>query len=1066
MHKRHYKCLLIAIYFFCQFSFAQSWKSLNGPIGAEIVTSMITKEMGNIYVFTATQRAFISEDKGKTWTEYSSGIQKLNFNYKSSIKESPTGEIFLSNFEYLYKFNNSSKIWEKKYGSSDNIEDFNFSPDGTHIYLAENRQFLISKNGGPFNKVVDWWTHSAEFLCLGNNNNFVRRTLGASGEIWKFNDDGSQLKVILNSSCCQKLFHHKKSNTIYELEYSNYRYTNDYGVTWKTNSFPNNLNFSNLLELNDGSLLSYYNNNFYVSKDNGTNWNVSKEYSNPIKNTDFFTPYNQITISKDGNIIVHSQNYTAYFETNHNVIYLELPLKEASIKHAFTLNNNDCYTSFYFRTQFTKDEGVNWNKIDVSSNDQFIAWNDGTIGILYFDSDSIYLSNDQFKTDIKRKLPRNNLYSNLLLDSKENLLLFSNDSIYISYDKAVSWVPTGKMNFISEKLKISKQNILYNNEAIDNITYSLDYGLNWNSFQLERPFSFSEVYLTANNLFYWTEEDFLTSNSVLKYTYNFGKTIQTYNLPSTYRLLFVDDYENLYFRTNTLTEIKVLNIINNKESTMSLQGIDLDPTDYLTIYQGKNDYLYAYKNYSPLYKFSEKIQNDYSRLNSSIYIDQNDDCKVNNTESLAKSIQLELKGKNNNYSLSSLYDGKYLAFVSPDTYEVKIKDRNSIWELCNFPTQLQVLPNQDVILDSLIIKPKLSCVDLITGLSLSRLRRCFEGNQAFISIRNEGTIDAKDTKVEIILDDYFTEITCSSKPESINTNLWAFNIPTIKVGETFRITFTFKVSCDARLNQEHCIKGIIEDKNDCFLPLQLSDTIIICDENIGSFDPNDKMVYINGIQSTTFHKTDSVLEYLIRFQNTGTDTAFTVVIKDQLDYNLDWSSLTPISASHDYSYFLGDGGTMEIKFANILLPDSSINYTASNGYFKYNIKPKRDLNFGTKIFNDASIYFDFNEPVITNLTQIQLVPILVTKEIKSQGTIQLTAIPNPFSESCTIVLPDHWKNKNLQYHITSSEGKHHTSHFTKSMDITIQRDELKAGIYFVYLIDDWGNRAYCRVVVQ
>jgi hypothetical protein len=502
MHKRHYKCLLIAIYFFCQFSFAQSWKSLNGPIGAEIVTSMITKEMGNIYVFTATQRAFISEDKGKTWTEYSSGIQKLNFNYKSSIKESPTGEIFLSNFEYLYKFNNSSKIWEKKYGSSDNIEDFNFSPDGTHIYLAENRQFLISKNGGPFNKVVDWWTHSAEFLCLGNNNNFVRRTLGASGEIWKFNDDGSQLKVILNSSCCQKLFHHKKSNTIYELEYSNYRYTNDYGVTWKTNSFPNNLNFSNLLELNDGSLLSYYNNNFYVSKDNGTNWNVSKEYSNPIKNTDFFTPYNQITISKDGNIIVHSQNYTAYFETNHNVIYLELPLKEASIKHAFTLNNNDCYTSFYFRTQFTKDEGVNWNKIDVSSNDQFIAWNDGTIGILYFDSDSIYLSNDQFKTDIKRKLPRNNLYSNLLLDSKENLLLFSNDSIYISYDKAVSWVPTGKMNFISEKLKISKQNILYNNEAIDNITYSLDYGLNWNSFQLERPFSFSEVYLTANNLFY------------------------------------------------------------------------------------------------------------------------------------------------------------------------------------------------------------------------------------------------------------------------------------------------------------------------------------------------------------------------------------------------------------------------------------------------------------------------------------------------------------------------------------------------------------------------------------
>jgi uncharacterized repeat protein (TIGR01451 family) len=1066
MHKRHYKCLLIAIYFFCQFSFAQSWKSLNGPIGADISASMITKEKGNIFVFTTTQRAFISEDKGKTWTEYSSGIQKLNFNYKSTIKESPTGEIFLSNFEHLYKFNNSSKIWEKKFGSSDNIEDFNFSPDGTNIYLALGSQFLISKNGGSFTKVVDWSTHSAEFLCLGNNNNFVRRTLGASGQIWKFNDDGSQLKVILASSCCQKLFHHKKSNTLFDLDYSYYRYSNNYGATWKTNSFPNNLNFSNLVELNDGSLLSYYRDDFYISKDNGINWNISKEYLRPIKNIEFFNQNNQITISKDGNIVVQTQNFAIYFEPNQKAMYLELPLKETSIKHAFTLSNNDCYTSLNSGTQFTKDEGVNWNQIDITGNDQFVVWNDGTIGILYFIYDSISLTKDLFKTVIKRKLPRNNLFYDVMLDSKENLLLFAFDSIYISYDKAESWVPTGKMNFISDELKISKQNILYSKEAVDNISYSLDYGLNWYSIQLMSPLSYSEIYLTANNVFYWMEVDRITGISKINFTHNFGKTNQTYNIPSGHLLLFVDDYENLYFRTNTLTELKVLNIFNNTESTLSLQGLDLKSTEHLTLYQGKNDYLYAYKASSPLYKFSEKIQNDYSRLNSSIYIDQNDDCKVNNAESLAKSIQLELNGKNNNYSLSFLYDGKYLAYVSPDTYEVKIKDKNSIWELCNFPSQLQVFPNQDVILDSLIIKPKLSCVDLITGLSLSRLRRCFEGNQAFISIRNEGTIDAKDTKVEIILDDYFTEVTCNVNPLSRIGNLWTFDVPSIKVGETFRITFTFKVSCDARLNQEHCIKGIIEDKNDCFLPLQVSDTIIICDENIGSFDPNDKMVYINGIQNTTFHKTDSVLEYLIRFQNTGTDTAFTVVIKDQLDYNLDWSSLTPISASHDYSYFLNDNGTMEIKFANILLPDSSINYIGSNGYFKYNIKPKKDLNFGTKIFNEASIYFDFNEPVVTNLTQIQLVPILGTKEVKPQETIQLTAIPNPFSESCTIILPAHWKNKNLQYHIASSEGKHHSSHFTKARDITIQRDELKAGIYFVYLIDDRGNKAYCRVVVQ
>jgi uncharacterized repeat protein (TIGR01451 family) len=725
------------------------------------------------------------------------------------------------------------------------------------------------------------------------------------------------------------------------------------------------------------------------------------------------------------------------------------------------LSNNECYVSLNTGTQITKDGGKTWNKIEGLFRDNYIAWNDGTIGIPNFSRDSIYFTNNLGKTGIYKKLPEKT--NGILIDCNENLLVYTYDSIYLSNNKADNWITTGHIDFITPDLKISKQNILYRIiDDLDNITYSTDYGVRWNSFQIDDQFTPLDLYLTANNVFYWIIE--MGGNFVLKYTHDFGQTINSYNIPFDNKLLLIDDYDNLYFKTNSLTELKVLKLFNNKESTLSLQGLDLTNQENLYLHQGKNDYLYANKDYSPLFKFSEKLENTFSTFRSSIYIDQNDDCKIKNAESLAKSIQLELKGKNNFYSLSSLYDGKYLAFVSPDTYEIKIKDRNSIWELCNFPKQLQVLPNQKVVLDSLVIKPKINCVDLITGLSLSRLRRCFDGNQAYISIRNEGTIDTKDTKLQIILDDYFTDITCNVKSSSQVGNLWTFDVPSIKVGETFRITFTFKVSCTASLNQEHCIKGIIEEQNHC--PSQLPDTLIHCDKNIGSFDPNDKMVYINGIQKNTFHKTDSVLEYLIRFQNTGTDTTITVVIKDQLDDNLDWSSLTPISASHTYTYFLDDDGKMEIKFANILLPDSTINYIGSNGYFKYSIKPKKDLNFGTKIFNEASIYFDFNEPVVTNLTQIQLVPILGTKEISHKETILLTAIPNPFSESCTIILPAQWKNKNLQYHIASSEGKHHASHHTNAKDITIQRDELKTGIYFVYLIDDRGNKAYCRVVVQ
>ena len=1061
MYIRLFVCLFIWEFLF-QFGFAQSWSPMNGPIGTDINSSVITKEKGEIYCMTITSKVFMSTDNGKTWVEQSDGLKQFS-GARKSIKEAPNGTIYLNNGDFIYRYDKLIRKWISLYTNNIGFEDFAFSPDGLTIYSSSGNSLLISNNNGYFKIVNNLNAYTIAMTCLGNNNNFI---LNTNGEIWKFSDDGSNLKLVLGNNNCQKLFFSNSTKILYGLTGNSCKYSEDFGVTWKTIIYKNNFHFKNFIELNNGTLLSFYSNKFYSSTDNGNNWNLYSDYAITNKNNSIFNSDDQITLSKSGNLLINTCCESFYLEPNSICNKLEMPIKEVSIKKLKILNNGDCYVSSYGNTQYSIDDGNSWNHIYELGGSDFLLWNDGTIGTLKLHLNSINITSDRFSTLFTKSLPQYKSVSDVLLDKNDNLIAISSDSTYISYDKATTWSSIGKVNHNINKFQFSRNNLLYSKEFSDSIFYSTDLGINWKSFPSQNSILRLPLFVSAHNVFYWTTFTFFPPNQILQYTKDFGQTLLEYNIMQDEKILLIDDFDNIYIRKNNENYLKVINLIENREYSLSLNGLDLSQNQSIQLDQGNNDYLYAHKAYSPLYKFSVKLQDKSSVITSFIFIDQNNDCKINNSESYTKSLQLELIGKNNNYTLSPLLDGKYSAYINADNYQVKIKDKNSIWELCNFPTQLQVLPNQNVVLDSLIIKPKLNCVDLITGLSLSRLRRCFDGNQAFISIRNEGTIDAKDTKIQIILDDSFAEVTCNVNPLSRIGNLWTFDVPSVKVGETFRITFTFKVSCDARLNQEHCIKGIIEDKNDCFLPLQLLDTIIICDENIGSFDPNDKMVYINGIQSPTFHKTDSVLEYLIRFQNTGTDTAFTVVIKDQLDYNLDWSSLTPISASHDYSYFLGDGGTMEIKFANILLPDSSINYTASNGYFKYNIKPKRDLNFGTKIFNDASIYFDFNEPVITNLTQIQLVPILVTKEIKSQGTIQLTAIPNPFSESCTIILPDHWKNKNLQYHITSSEGKHHTSHFTKAMDITIQRDELKAGIYFVYLIDDRGNKAYCRMLVQ
>jgi hypothetical protein len=60
------------------------------------------------------------------------------------------------------------------------------------------------------------------------------------------------------------------------------------------------------------------------------------------------------------------------------------------------------------------------------------------------------------------------------------------------------------------------------------------------------------------------------------------------------------------------------------------------------------------------------------------------------------------------------------------------------------------------------------------------------------------------------------------------------------------------------------------------------------------------------------------------------------------------------------------GGIVRFVFENIMLPDSNVNEATSHGFVKFTIHPRSDVPLGTSIPNSAAIYFDFNEPVITN----------------------------------------------------------------------------------------------------
>jgi uncharacterized repeat protein (TIGR01451 family) len=180
---------------------------------------------------------------------------------------------------------------------------------------------------------------------------------------------------------------------------------------------------------------------------------------------------------------------------------------------------------------------------------------------------------------------------------------------------------------------------------------------------------------------------------------------------------------------------------------------------------------------------------------------------------------------------------------------------------------------------------------------------------------------------------------------------------------------------------------------------------IYCGVVTGSYDPNDKTGYPIGQTNQKYIQPNQQLQYVIRFQNTGTDTAFTVVIRDTLDTDLNIFTVTSGVSSHQYDFRMYGPRVLEWTFNNILLPDSTTNSDGSNGFVTFHVDQVPNLAPGTEITNDADIYFDFNDPITTNTTMHRIyegfVNVLNIEDLTQEGK-SLLIYPNPTSNIITI----------------------------------------------------------------
>lgn len=218
----------------------------------------------------------------------------------------------------------------------------------------------------------------------------------------------------------------------------------------------------------------------------------------------------------------------------------------------------------------------------------------------------------------------------------------------------------------------------------------------------------------------------------------------------------------------------------------------------------------------------------------------------------------------------------------------------------------------------------------------------------------------------------------------------------------------------------------------------------------GSYDPNDKAVEPRGEgDDGRIMYDDTTLHYTIRFQNTGTDTAFTVVIRDTLDASLEVSSFRFEGSSHLLNYAISGEGVVTFTFNNIQLPDSFINEPGSHGVLSYFVNRKMEIPFGTEIQNTAYIYFDYNAPIVTNTTRNTLFD--PTVGVKQINQFNFSMQPNP-TTSRSLVSLSLKEVSDLRISIFDISGRIVSEkNYSKmaSGDHQLLLDQLTEGVYLV-----------------
>lgn len=318
-----------------------------------------------------------------------------------------------------------------------------------------------------------------------------------------------------------------------------------------------------------------------------------------------------------------------------------------------------------------------------------------------------------------------------------------------------------------------------------------------------------------------------------------------------------------------------------------------------------------------------------------------------------------------------------------------------------------------------------------------------------LTYKNKGT-HVQNGTVSFNFDDNVMDlVTATPAIDSQGTNTLNWNFSNLMPFEIRHILVTMNINSPAETPPVNAGNGLLfsatvsgaTDETPSDNTANLNQTVV------GSYDPNDKTCLQGNF--LPIGNVGTYLNYVIRFENTGTANAETVVVRDLIDTSkFDINTLTPVSGSHSFTTKITNTNLVEFIFENINLPFDDAN---NDGYVAFKIKTKPTLTVGTNISNTANIYFDYNLPITTNTATTNVYNPLSTNDFEFGSMFTLS--PVPAKNNLTITIKQDVTISAVNIYNTLGQLIQVSSNPSETIDVS----SLKTGSYFIKIISDKGT---------